>query len=72
MLELNERRGEDLRSWGTQMAKLWRLKSNLGLAKLEDGKALLEFEVITEAEKALKDGEVPMEVLSCAWRNGAK
>ena len=52
------RREEDLRSWGTQMAKLWGLKGNLGLAKLEDDKALLEFEVITEAEKALKDGEV--------------
>ena len=51
-------KGEDLRSWGTQMAKLWGLKGNLGLAKLEDGKALLEFELITEAEKALKDGEI--------------
>ncbi|RVW47703.1 hypothetical protein CK203_107043 [Vitis vinifera] len=50
--------GEDLRSWGTQMAKLWGLKGNLGLAKLEDGKALLEFEMITEAEKALDDGEI--------------
>ena len=40
------------------MAKLWGLKGNLGLAKLEDGKALLEFELITEAEKALKDGEI--------------
>ena len=27
------------------MAKLWGLKGNLGLAKLEDGKALLEFEM---------------------------
>ena len=53
-------RGEDLRSWGTQRAKLWGLKGNLGLVKLEDGKALPEFEVITEAEKALKDGEVPV------------
>ena len=50
--------GEDLRSWGTQMAKLWGLKGNLGLAKLEDGKALLEFELITEAEKALDVGEI--------------
>ena len=40
------------------MAKLWGLKGNLGLAKLEDGKALLEFEMITEAEKALDDGEI--------------
>ena len=55
------RRGEDLRSRGTQMAKLWGLKGNLGLAKLEDCKALLEFEVITEAEKALKDGEISVD-----------
>ena len=40
------------------MAKLWRLKGNLGLAKLESGKALLEFEVMAEAEKTLKAGEV--------------
>ena len=50
--------GEDLRGWGTQMAKLWGLKGNLGLAKLEGGKALLEFEMITEVEKALDDGEI--------------
>ena len=46
-------RGDDLRSWGTQMAKLWGLKGNLGLAKLESGKVLLEFEVMPEAKKAL-------------------
>ena len=40
------------------MAKLWRLKGNLGLAKLESVKALLEFEVMAEAEKTLKAGEV--------------
>ena len=51
-------RGEDLRSWGIQMSKLWGLKGNLGLAKLEDGKALLEFELKIEAEKALKDGVI--------------
>ena len=51
-------RGDDLRSWGTQMSKLWGLKGNLGLAKLEDGKALLEFELRTEAEKALKNGVI--------------
>ena len=50
--------GDNLRSWGTQMAKSWGLKGDLGLAKLENGKALLEFEVMTEAEKALKVGEV--------------
>ena len=51
-------RGDDLRSWGTQMAKLWGLKGNLGLAKLESGKVLLEFEVMAEAKKALKAREV--------------
>ena len=51
-------RGEDLRSWGTQMSKWWGLKGNLGLAKLEDGKALLEFELRAEAEKALKNGAI--------------
>ena len=40
------------------MAKLWGLKGNLGLAKLEDGKALLEFELITEAVKALDMAEI--------------
>ncbi|RVW36078.1 hypothetical protein CK203_079677 [Vitis vinifera] len=52
------RKGDDLRSWGTQMAKLWGLKGNLGLAKLESGKVLLEFEVMAEAKKALKAREV--------------
>ena len=40
------------------MAKFWGLKGNLGLTKLESGKVLLEFEVMAEAEKALKAGEV--------------
>ena len=40
------------------MAKFWGLKGNLGMAKLESGKVLLEFEVMAEAEKALKAGEV--------------
>ena len=35
------------------MAKTWGLKGNLGLAKLERGKVLLEFELLAEAEKAL-------------------
>ncbi|RVW25100.1 hypothetical protein CK203_113764 [Vitis vinifera] len=38
-------KGDDLRSWGTQMAQTWGLKGNLGLAKLERGKVLLEFEI---------------------------
>ncbi|KAJ9686979.1 hypothetical protein PVL29_015719 [Vitis rotundifolia] len=54
----NSRRGDDLRGWGTQMAKIWGLKGNLGLAKLERGKALMEFEILAEAEKVLKIGKI--------------
>ena len=43
------------------MAKFWGLKGNVGLAKLESDEALLEFEVMVEAEKALKAGEVSIE-----------
>ncbi|KAJ9685080.1 hypothetical protein PVL29_017204 [Vitis rotundifolia] len=43
---------------GTQMAKIWGLKGNLGLAKLERGKALMEFELLAEAEKVLKLGKI--------------
>ena len=46
-------KGEDLRSWGNQMARSWGLKGNLGLAKLEREKVLLEFEMVVEAEKGL-------------------
>ena len=35
------------------MAKAWDLKGNLGIAKLERGKILLEFERLEEAERAL-------------------
>ena len=49
-------RGDDLRDWGTKLAKFWSLKGNLGIAKVERGKALLEFEILAEAEKALKIG----------------
>ncbi|RVW16292.1 hypothetical protein CK203_067879 [Vitis vinifera] len=49
-------KGDDLRGWGTNLAKFWSLKGNLGIAKLERGKVLLEFEVLAEAEKALKIG----------------
>ena len=49
-------KGEDLREWGTKLAKFWCLKGKLGIAKMERGKALLEFEFLAEAEKALKIG----------------
>ena len=51
-------KGDDLRSWGTQMAQTWGLKGNLGLAKLEKGKVLLEFEMFVEAKKALNLGRI--------------
>ena len=51
-------KGDDLRSWGNQMARSWGLKGNLGLAKLERGKVLLEFEMAVEAEKALNLGGI--------------
>ena len=44
-------RRDDLRSWGTYLANFWRLKGNLGLAKLERGTVLLDFEFLAEAEK---------------------
>ena len=51
-------KGDDLRSWGTQMAQTWGVKGNLGLAKLEKVKVLLEFEMVVEAEKALNLGGI--------------
>lgn len=51
-------KGDDLRSWGNQMARSWGLKGNLGLAKLERGKVLLEFKMVVEAEKALNLGGI--------------
>ncbi|RVW53865.1 hypothetical protein CK203_099673 [Vitis vinifera] len=54
MLGFEVGKGEDLRRWGNQMARSWGLRGNLGLAKLERGKVLLEFEMRAEAEKALK------------------
>ncbi|RVW55071.1 LINE-1 reverse transcriptase-like [Vitis vinifera] len=54
----NSGRGDDLKGWGTQMASMWGLRGKLGLAKLERGKILLEFEWLEEARKALKSGKV--------------
>ncbi|RVX05743.1 hypothetical protein CK203_027411 [Vitis vinifera] len=47
------RRGDDLKAWGTFLAKEWELKGNLGIAKLERGKILLEFERLEEAKRVL-------------------
>ena len=49
-------KGDDLRGWGTYLAKYWSLKGSLGLAKLERGKVLFEFEFLAKVEKALKIG----------------
>ena len=46
-------RGDDLKVWGTLLAKEWELKGNLGIAKLERGKILLEFERLEEAKRVL-------------------
>ena len=40
-------KGDDLRDWGIQLAKIWSLKGILGLAKMERGKVLMEFELLT-------------------------
>ena len=59
----NAAKGDDLRGWGTQLARIWRLKGNLGLAKMERGKVLMEFEFSAEAEQASKFGSISFEGL---------
>ncbi|KAJ9675822.1 hypothetical protein PVL29_024664 [Vitis rotundifolia] len=54
----NAAKGDDLRGWGIQLARTWSLKGNLGLAKMERGKVLMEFELLTEAEQAFKLGSI--------------
>ncbi|KAJ9683116.1 hypothetical protein PVL29_018914 [Vitis rotundifolia] len=56
--KLTHWRGDDLKSWGTQLMKIWGLKGSLGLAKLERGKALMEFEFVEEADRALSLGSI--------------
>ena len=51
-------RGDDLKTWGTLLAKDWDLKGNLGIAKLERGKILLEFERLEEAKRVLSLGSI--------------
>ena len=55
---LRSGRGDDLKAWGTLLAKDWELKGNLGIAKLERGKILLEFERLEEAKRALGLGSI--------------
>ena len=54
----NAAKGDDLKGWGTQLARIWSLKGNLGLAKMERGKVLMEFEYLTEAEQVSKLGSI--------------
>ena len=51
-------RGDDLENLGIIMAKAWGLKGKLGLAKMEKGKMLLEFELLAEAKRVLNSGKV--------------
>ena len=51
---------DDIEKWGKFWAKSWNLKGNLGLAKLNKRKALLEFEDLEEARRVVASG-------SCAW-----
>ncbi|RVX14659.1 Threonine--tRNA ligase, mitochondrial 1 [Vitis vinifera] len=50
-------RGEDLERLGWLMADVWGLKGKLGLARLEKGRVLLEFELVGEAKRVLFSGK---------------
>ena len=50
-------RGEDLEKLGILMAKAWGLKGKLGMAKMEKGKVLLEFESLVKAKRVLNSGK---------------
>lgn len=43
---------------GILLAKAWGLKGKLGLAKMEKGKVLLEFELFVEAKRVLNSGKI--------------
>ena len=48
--------GVDLERLGWLMARSWGLQGKLGLAKLENGRILLEFEYVGEAKRVLSSG----------------
>nr|CAN80562.1 hypothetical protein VITISV_040289 [Vitis vinifera] len=50
-------RGDDLEKLGWLMASSWGLKGKLGLARLENGRVLLEFEFVEEARRVLISGK---------------
>ena len=47
----------DLEPLGRSLAKMWGLKGNLGMARLEENKVLLEFEIMEEATWVMSFGE---------------
>ena len=49
--------GEDLETLGRTLAKVWGLKGNLGLARLEKNRVLLEFELLGEAIRVMSSGK---------------
>ena len=49
--------GGDLERMGWLMASVWGLKGKLGLAWMDEGRALLEFEKAAEARKTLEGGD---------------
>ena len=52
----NKKEEEDLERLGSLWANSWGLKGKLGLAKLERGRALLEFEDLREAHRVASSG----------------
>ena len=56
----NKKEDEDLERLGNLWASSWGLKGKLGLAKLERGRALLEFEDIREAHRVVSSGSREM------------
>ena len=56
----NKKEDEDLERLGNLWASSWGLKGKLGLAKLERGRALLEFEDVREAHRVVSSGSREM------------
>ena len=52
----NTKEEEDLERLGSLWANSWGLKGKLGLAKLERGRVLLEFEDLREAHRVVSSG----------------
>ncbi|RVW82486.1 hypothetical protein CK203_046243 [Vitis vinifera] len=52
---------DDLEKLGQHWAKSWELKGSLGLAKMEKGRVLLDFEDLEEARRVVSSGNRTME-----------